>query len=353
MTTRTPVPTKPSLRERLRRLPKTELHLHALGSLRPATVVELARAKNAPILEAAEKGVARGYRFENLSTFVDFFIGLFGLVTTPAEFERVTFEILEDAALLGVRYIEPRWGPTSHLSRGATVDGMWAGLEAGRRAAERAHGIVARWIVDFPRSLPVAVADESEGIARATMNRRTVGFDIAGDERAVAADPKFAPVFRRARHDGLACVAHAGEAAGPESVVGALDLYGATRIGHGTRSVEDAALLARLVREGIPLEVCPTSNVKLNVVPSIASHPIRRFLAAGVPVTISSDDPALFSTDILTEYELLHREAGISLGTLARCAAQSFDMALLSKGERRERFTDTKREALAWAEATT
>jgi adenosine deaminase len=353
MTPRPPAPPAPPLRERLRRLPKTELHLHALGSLRPATVVDLARAKNAPILEAAEKGAAHGYRFENLSTFVDFFIGLFGLVTTPAEFERVTFEILEDAALQGVRYIEPRWGPTSHLSRGATVDGMWAGLEAGRRAAARAHGIEARWIVDFPRSLPVAVADESEGIARATMDRGTVGFDIAGDERAVAADPRFAPVFRRARRDGLACVAHAGEAAGPESVAGALDLYGATRIGHGTRSVEDPALLARLAREGIPLEVCPTSNVKLNVVRSVAVHPIGRFLAAGVPVAISSDDPALFSTDILAEYELLHRDAGIPLDVLARCAARSFDLALLPDGERRERFADAKRDALAWAEETT
>lgn len=339
-----------SLRERLRALPKTELHLHALGALRPLTVVDLARAKNAPILSAAERGAALGYEFENLSTFVEFFIGLFGLVTSPAEFERVTFEVLEDAALQGVRYAELRWGPTSHLSRGATVDGMWAGLEAGRRAAQRAHGIEARWIVDFPRSLPVSVADECEGIARATMDRGTVGIDIAGDERAVAASPSFAPVFRRARRAGLACLAHAGEAAGPESVVGALDLYGATRIGHGTRSVEDTALLARLAREGIPLEVCPTSNVRLNVVPSVAAHPIGRFLDAGIAVTISSDDPALFSTDILTEYEVLYRKAGIPLATLARCAARSFDMALLSPGERRERFADAKREALAWSE---
>ena len=146
MTAHSPAPSTLSLRERLRRLPKTELHLHALGSLRPATVVDFARAKNAPILEAAEQGAAHGYQFENLTTFVEFFIGLFGLVTTPAEFERVTFEILEDAARQGVRYLEPRWGPTSHLSRGATVDGMWAGLEAGRRAAARAYGIEARWI---------------------------------------------------------------------------------------------------------------------------------------------------------------------------------------------------------------
>jgi len=339
-----------TLRERLRALPKTELHLHALGALRPGTVVELARAKNAPILEAAERGVAEGYRFENLSTFVDFFIGLFGLVITPAEFERVAFELLEDAALQGVRYAEPRWGPTSHTSRGATVDGMWAGLEAGRRSAERAHGIVARWIVDFPRSLPVSVAEEAVGVALATRDRGTVGFDIAGDERAVAADEKFAPVFARARHGGLVNLAHAGEAAGPESVTGALDLYGARRIGHGTRSVEDPRLLARLARERIPLEVCPTSNVRLNVVPSVAAHPVTRFLAAGVPVIVSSDDPSLFGTDLLAEYEVLHREAGVSLAALGASALASFDAALLPEGERRERFADARRSALAWIE---
>lgn len=345
-----PAPPDVPLRARLRTLPKTELHLHALGALRPATVVELARAKNAPILEVAERGAAEGYRFENLSTFVEFFIGLFGLVLTPAEFERVAFELLEDAALQGVRYAEPRWTPTSHTSRGATVEGMWAGLEAGRRAAERTHGIVARWIVDFPRSLPVAVAEEALGVALATRDRGTVGFDISGDERAVAADPMFAPVFARARRGGLGIVAHAGEAAGPESVAGALDLYGARRIGHGTRAVEDPRLLARLARERIPLEVCPTSNVRLNVVASVAAHPVTRFLAAGVPVIVSSDDPSLFGTDLVAEYEALHREAGVSLRALGASALASFDAALLSEGERRESFGDARTAARRWIE---
>lgn len=339
-----------SLRDRLRALPKAELHLHALGALRPATVVELARRKNAPILAEAERGAAEGYRFENLSTFVQFFIGLFSLVTTAEEFERVTFEILEDAAAQGVRYAELRVSPTSHTTRGATVEGMWAGLEAGRRAADRAHGIVARWIVDFPRSLPVEVAEEAAGVALATRTRGTVALDISGDERAVAAHPRFAPVFARARRAGVACVAHAGEGAGPESVAGALDLYGAVRIGHGTRSADDPALLARLARERIPLEVCPTSNVRLNVVPSVRAHPVVRFLEEGIPVVVSSDDPALFGIDLLHEYAALHREAGISLADLGRCAAASFEHALVEPGDDRDRLDGWRREASAWAE---
>src|SRR5262245_57182336 len=120
----------PTLCERLRALPKTELHLHALGALRPATVVELARRKNDGILPVAERGADHGYDFEHLSQFVEFFMRLFGLVTSAAEFERVTFEILEDAAAQGVRYAELRWTPTSHTSRGATADAMFAGMES-------------------------------------------------------------------------------------------------------------------------------------------------------------------------------------------------------------------------------
>ena len=354
MTLPRPVETAPpgALRDRLVALPKAELHLHALGALRPSTVVELARAKNARILADAERGAAQGYRFQDLPRFVEFFIGLFELVVTPADFERVTYELLEDAARLGIRYVEPRWSPTSQTSRGATLDGMWAGLEAGRRTAERRYGIVARWIVDFPRSLPVSVAEEALAGAVRTMDRHTVGFDISGDERAVAASEAFAPVFRRARAAGLRCVAHAGEAAGPESVTGALDLYGAERIGHGTRAIEDPALVARLAASRVPLEVCPTSNVRLNVVASVAEHPIRRFLAAGVPVVISADDPALFGTDLVAEYEVLHREAGLSFEALAACAARSFEFALIEPGEARDRLEDARRTAAALAGAS-
>ncbi len=344
--------TAPSpLRERLKALPKTELHLHALGAMRPTTVVELARRKGSPVLAAAERMADGGLEFGDLSPFVEFFIGLFGLVTSPDEFERVTFEVLEDAALLGVRYAEPRWTPTSHVARGATVDGMFAGMEAGRASAERAHGIVARWIVDFPRGLPFAVAEEATGIAVATKGRGTVALDVSGDERRVAADPAFAPLFARARRAGLAALAHAGEGAGPDSVRGALDLFGAVRIGHGTRSVEDASLVARLARDRVLLEVCPTSNVRLNVVTSVSAHPVRRFLEAGIPVAVSSDDPTLFGTDVVSEHERLHEEAGIPLATLGRLSAESFDHALLPAAERRERFSDARREALLWAEA--
>jgi adenosine deaminase len=342
------------VRDRLRALPKTELHLHALGAARPATLVEWARRDGSPLLPAAERlHEGRGLPFRRLSEFVEFFVGLFGLVRSPADFERAAFEALEDAARHGVRYAELRWTPTSHVARGATVDGMFAGLEAGRRAAEAEHGILARWIVDFPRSLPLSVAEEAVAIAVATRDRGTVAVDVSGDESAVGADASFAPVFRRAREAGLGVTAHAGEAAGPESVRGSLDLYGASRIGHGTRGAEDPDLVARLARERVCVEVCPTSNVALGVVPSVAEHPVRAFVDAGVAVSVSSDDPTLFGTDVVSEHERLHREAGIPLATLGTLAAESFRHAFARDPEARARLALDSADARRWAEAET
>jgi adenosine deaminase len=344
-----------ALRARLTRLPKTELHLHVLGALRPATLLELARRRNSPLVPAAERGAAEGYAFDHLPAFVEFFVGLFPLLSTGEDFERATFEVLEDAACRGVRYAELRWTPTSHVARGADEEAMFAGIASGSRAAEGVHGIVARHVVDFPRGLGPDVAAAATALALRRRGQGVVALDVAGDERAVAADPRFAPLFARARAGGLHALAHAGEGAGPESVAASLDLYGARRIGHGTRSVEDPALVARLAREGIVLEVCPTSNEALKVVPSVALHPVRDLLRAGVRCVVSSDDPTLFGTDVVREHERLHAETGIGLATLGRMAATGFDAALLEPGpsgeEARVRLAAWRDEALAWAAA--
>jgi adenosine deaminase len=187
-------------------------------------------------------------------------------------------------------------------------------------------------------------------IGGAPRDRGTVAVDVSGDERAVGADPRFVPAFRRAAAAGLAITAHAGEGAGAESVRGSLDAFGASRIGHGTRSGEDPALVARLARERVCLEVCPTSNVALGVVPSVAAHPVRGFLAAGVPVAVSSDDPTLFRTDVVREHERLHLEAGVPLATLGESAASSFSHAFVREPEVRERLEEAARAARLWAD---
>jgi adenosine deaminase len=295
------------LRSRLQRLPKADLHLHLMGALRPTTVVELAWRAGAPVLEEVERGAEEGYDFRDLGDFVRFVIGLFELVLDGETFERVAFEALEDAADRGVRYAELRVTPTSHLSRGANEQAMFAGLLAARRAAFRVHGIESRLVVDFPRSLGLATAERALGVALAHRAEGVTGLDIAGDEGAVAADPVFVPLFRRARQQGLHLAAHAGEARGPESVRGALDLYGVRRIGHGTRSAEDPALLARLAREGVVLEICPSSNLATGAVGSLEELGgiLQRFWSHGVRFTINTDGPYLLDTSMRREVDML------------------------------------------------
>lgn len=323
--------------------PKADLHLHAMGALRPATIVELARRHDAPILAAAERGADEGFRFPDLPRFVEFFIGLFGLVVDGATFERITYEILEDAAADGVRHVEMRFTPTSHLHRGADEQAMFDGILAGRRAAEAATGTTSRLVVDFPRSLPLAVAEENLQVALAHRSAGVVGLDIAGDEAAVACPPAFAPVFRKARRAGLHVTAHAGEAAGASSVRDAVLRYGARRIGHGTRAADDANLLERLAAMGVVLEVCPSSNVALGVVDSVAEHPVRAMLDAGVACVVATDDPTLFGTTLSREYRRLADEAGLTDDELGRLARRSFEAAFVESGptgsELRDRLT--------------
>ncbi len=323
--------------------PKADLHLHAMGAMRPATIVALARRHDAPILAAAERGADEGFHFPDLPRFVEFFIGLFGLVVDRASFERITFEVLEDAAADGVRHVEMRFTPTSHLHRGADEKAMFDGILAGRRAAEAATGITSRLVIDFPRSLPLEVAEQNLRVALAHRDAGVVGLDIAGDEAAVACPQAFAPVFREARRAGLHVTAHAGEAAGPSSVRDAVRRYGAHRIGHGTRAAEDTGLLRRLADAGVVLEVCPSSNVALGVVASVAEHPVRHFLDAGVPCVVATDDPTLFATSLSREYQRLRDEAGLADDELRRMARRSFEAAFVESGptgaELRDRLT--------------
>jgi adenosine deaminase len=196
------------------------------------------------------------------------------------------------------------------------------------------------------------VAEQALAVALRRRDRGVTGFDVAGDETVRAADPAFEPLFAAAKAGGLHLAAHAGEAAGPESVEGAATRLGARRIGHGTRAAEDPALLARLARAGVVFEVCPTSNVALKVVPSIAAHPVRAFLDAGIRCTVATDDPSLFGTDLVTEMVRLHRERGLSPRTLAAMAADGFAAAFVEPGPGGEALRGLlaawEREARTW-----
>ncbi|MBI2605322.1 MAG: adenosine deaminase [Deltaproteobacteria bacterium] len=294
---------------------RTELHRHLDVSFRASTLADLVKTLgiSAPFHDEEEVRtkfwVTRqmGSLGEVLSCF-----GIFQQVLrTPAILERVAREVIEDAGAEGIGAIELRYSPSftskvSGLSWGVALDAFLRGLEAGARAT----GVNAGLICIVTRDYGVGVAGET--IDFAIQNKDAfLAVDLAGNEEQFP-NKMFVEPFRRARDAGLHVTIHAGEACGPESVWDALDLLGAQRIGHGISSVKDAELMKRLARDGVLLEICPTSNFVTRSIPSWDAHPLKRFLDAGIPVSLSTDDPGIFGVTLEEEYQRARRLLGLS-----------------------------------------
>ena len=296
-------------------LPKAHLHLHLEGAMRLATMAELARGYGVPA--PATRG------FTSFTGFLDLYRCARRLVRSLDDLRRVVREVVEDAAADGAVWVEPAFYPPNYRWLAADADVMSEVLEAGRSAAQAA-GIGFGLMVATSRT---ADRSEAEGLARlavAFAGRGVVALGLANDENASRAD-EFATAFALARSAGLLATPHAGELAGAVSVWQALDLLGADRVQHGVRAVEDPELLRRLADQGTCLDVCPTSNVRLGLVPVLAEHPLPRLLAAGVRCSINADDPLLFGVGILSEYETCRSVLGLGDGQLGDIARTSIE----------------------------
>jgi adenosine deaminase len=244
------------------------------------------------------------------------------VLRSPDDLSRLVHEVVEDAAADGTSWIEiSAWVSSSHAERLGLADQaevLEVLLDAGHRA-ERTHGVGVGFIVSANRTRPPAEAVELARLAARHAGEGVVALGLADDETRGEAE-LFADAFAVARDAGLIRAPHAGEHGGPESVRTALEVLGAQRIEHGVRAVEDASLLRRLTQDGVTLDVCPTSNVVLRVVPSLADHPLPRLLEAGVPLSLNADDPLFFGSGILAEYELGRHSFGLDDSTLAHIA---------------------------------
>jgi adenosine deaminase/aminodeoxyfutalosine deaminase len=298
----------------LRELPKAELHLHLEGSVEPATLLELD-----PGLTPAE--IDARYRYQDFEAFIAAYKWVLERLRGPADFALVARRLLERLASQTVTYAEITISAGVILRRRQDFAGIF---EAVRREAE-ASRVRVRWILDAIRQLGPAHAQEVAELAAAFVDQGVVGFGIGGTEEFGPVE-WFEEVFRWARARGLHLTIHAGETAGPESVWGAVRL-GAERIGHGIRALEDAALLDHLRARDLPLEICVSSNVATGVVTSLAQHPVRRLFETGVPLVISTDDPAMFRTTLTREYELLRDQFGFTDEELRGLAASGFRYA--------------------------
>ena len=308
----------------LETLPKGHLHLHLEGSMRPATLAEL----------AAEHGLevppTRGYG--NFGAFAGLYRAACAVIVRPDDLRRVVGEVVEDAALDGAWWVEPSF----HLphQRNVVADDhelLELVLDAAHDAAARL-GIGVGLILTADRTAPVEQAVELARLAADHAGRGVVGFGLANDESTHPPEP-FGPAFDIAREAGLLSIPHAGELAGPESVRAALDRLGADRLQHGVRVVEDPALTARLAADDICCDVCPTSNLMLSVCASLAEHPLPALLEAGVPCSLNADDSLLFGAGLLDEYRLARDEVGLDDAQLAsvawsslRCSAAPADV---------------------------
>lgn len=293
----------------LRAAPKAELHVHLEGAIRPATLLTLARRNGVRLPADDEAGVRAWFNYRDFSHFVEIYVTITRCLRTREDYALIAYEFGVEMARQHVYYAEVTFSPSTHQHLGVPHDVYFEGISRGRARAHQEFGVQINWIFDLVRGISDQNdlrrrADYTLGVALDCMADGVVALGLGGAE-AVGPPEPFAPWFERARAAGLHSAPHAGETAGPESIWGAIRALGAERLGHGVRAIEDPALVAYLRDHQIPIEVNPTSNIRLGVYPSYAAHPLPRLHAAGVPLTVNSDDPPLFNTTLTDEVLLL------------------------------------------------
>ena len=318
-------------------IPKVELHCHVEGTVRPATVRELAARAGRPL---PVDDVSELYLYDSLDSFLAVFWLVQETLVEPADWARVAYESLIDGSAHGLRYREMFFTPARHLAAGQDLAGIVAGLTEGIEAAEAETGVRCMLIADMDRAYgPAAGLEFVERIGdlrRSGRADRVIG--IGADSTELGVDlSSFAPAFALARRFGLRRTCHAGEAVGvgPENIRIALDVLGAERIDHGVAIVEDPSLVVRLAAERIPLTVCPTSNVVIaNRYRSVAEHPFRAMRDAGLLLTVNTDDPAMMDHDLGREYRNVAEAFGYSRDELERIAVDGIESTWLDEADR-------------------
>jgi aminodeoxyfutalosine deaminase len=300
-------------------LPKVELHLHLIGSASPETVLALARRHPDGGVPTEPEALRQFYAFTGFPHFLEVYAQVNLLVRTGADVVTLLDGLAAQLGACQVRYAEVQVTAVRNRMAGIGFDDLAQALVDGRALARDRHGVELGWIFDADTALGPSGAEQTVAFAVGHRPEGTVGVGLGGPEIGVRrAD--FAPAFRTARDAGLHSVPHAGETVGAGEVWAALRELGAERIGHGIGAAADPGLLAHLATRGIALDVCPTSNVRTGAVPSLAEHPLPVLLAAGVPVTLSTDDPGMFHTDLNREYLLCHHQFGLGSAELTEIA---------------------------------
>ena len=316
-----------SLPDYIRGLPKAELHVHIEGTLEPELAFALAGRHGIALPYASVEALRAAYRFTDLQSFLDIYYAGAAVLRTREDFHALTAAYLQRAHADGVVHAEIFFDPQTHTARGIALETVLDGIGSALAEAQREWGLTHRLILCFLRHLSAEEAMRTLQEALPYIDRLG-GIGLDSSEQGHPPE-KFTAVFQRAREAGLPVVAHAGEEGPPAYILGALDSLHVQRIDHGVRCDEDPALLARLVRERMPLTVCPLSNLRLGVVQRLEDHNLARLLRAGLCVTVNSDDPAYFGGYVLDNYVAVQQALGLSAAELTTLARNSFEASFL------------------------
>ena len=327
--------------ETIRALPKAEQHIHLVGSTQPETLLWLAEQGGLDVPFETVEEVRGFFSYTDFDHFIRVYSTVVDCITEETQFERIAYEMLEAGHRCNVRDIEASFSAPDHVRKGLDYGGMLDAINRGLGRGRRDFGVDCRLRIDLVRNYGpdygMKVLDWIE-----ERGENIVAVDIGGSEAGYPPEP-YGPVYERARGMGLRLVAHAGEAAGLESVWGAVEGLGVERIGHGTVAVEDPELMRFIAESNVTIEACPVSNVRTGAVASVAQHPIREFIDSGIRVTVNSDDPPMFGTDMNNEYVQLHRQLGFTVEELFQLSLNAVDSAFLpweEKAALRDRFVD-------------
>ena len=326
--------------------PKIELHVHLEGTVRPATLLEVARRNDYPLPCSTAEELRELYEFRDFAHFIEVWVLTTNALRTAEDFRQVVVDYAEEASAHGAVYIEGIFSPSERVRRGVDWDAIFSGYCDGAEEARERFGVDVRLTPDIVRGFTLDEANAVVSHAAKYRDRGVVGVGLGGLEADYPPEP-YAPAFELARAEGLASVPHAGEVAGAGSVRGALEALGADRLRHGIRAVDDPGLVRELAGQGIVLDVCPISNLRTKAVASLEEHPLPALVAAGVRCSISTDDPAMFGTDLTRDCD-----AAASLGVEPRSFYEAGVAGALCDEKTRSRLASVG-EIFDWAAATT
>jgi aminodeoxyfutalosine deaminase len=325
----------------IHRMPKVELHVHLEGSIQPATLLLLAERNQVSLPAHTIKELYEWYQFTDFAHFVEIYFAICNCIRTADDMELITREFLKNRAEQNILYSEVIFTPFTHVNH-ISFDNQLAAINQARKQAKEDLGITINLAPDIDRMMrPVEASFPIADWAVKNKENGIVALGLGGPE--IGNPPEvFAPTFQRILETGLPSVPHAGETEGPRSIWGALNSLNAVRIGHGVRCLEDPNLVDFLREKQVPLDVCPSSNVCLGVVPSLSEHPLPKLLEEGLFVTINSDDPSMFNTTLTDEYLRINETFGFDAPQMKKFVFNAVNACLLSVTDKEILFEKIK-----------